>query len=230
VKDKEHILGLLGLGLLIFGCSRGLLYTPPETHMQDVQRIFFIHVPTAWNTMLIPTAAFFMAIGALLTGGRKWDAAVESACEVTVLFTCMTLVQGMIWGRPTWGVYWDWDPRLTTTAIMAVLFAGVLSVRSFASSPDQRRTWTAVATIIAYVDVPIVYKSVEWWDSLHQKHSAPATVSVDYHLPLRVNAFAILFLWIWLVIRRARLGLLRDAASAEAAPPPADSGLIAGDA
>jgi len=229
MKDKEHVLGIVGLALLIFGCSRALLYTPPETHMQDVQRIFFLHVPTAWNAMLVPTTAFFLAIGALVKRSRKWDAGVEAACEVTVLFTIMTLAQGMIWGRPTWGAYWDWDPRLTTTAIMAVLFAGVLSVRSFAASPEQRITWTAVATIIAYADVPIVYKSVEWWDSLHQKHSAPATVSPDYYLPLRVNAIAILLIWIWLVIRRSRVALLRDEATTRAAGAPKDTGLVAGD-
>ncbi len=229
MRDKEHILGVIGLVLLAFGCLQALMHTPPESHMQDVQRIFFIHVPTAWNTMLIPTTAFVLAIGALTTRGRRWDAGVEAACEVTVVFTCMTLVQGMIWGKPTWGAYWDWDPRLTTTAIMAVLFAGVLSVRSFATTPEQRITWTSVATIIAYVDVPIVYLSVKWWDSLHQQHSAPATVSVDYYLPLRVNAFAILAIWIWLVIRRARVARLRDEASTRAAPPPPDSGLVAGE-
>ena len=227
----EHVVGLIGLALLLWGSSRALLYTPPETHMQDVQRIFFIHVPTAWTTMLAGTVAFVLAIGSLITRGRRWDAAVEACVEVTIVLTVMTLIQGMIWGKPTWGTYWDFDPRLTTTAIMAVMFAGVLSLRSFAEHYERRVVWTAVATIVAFVDVPIVYQSVEWWDSLHQTHSGPATVSIDYHAPLRVNAFAMLFIATWLVIRRARVTLARDRNSADAGPPQTPSselGMVAG--
>jgi len=216
---KHHILGILGFFLLCLGSVWGLWFTPPETHMQDVNRIFFIHVPTALVCML-GFFSFIPAVGALITRGRRWDATMEAMVELTLVLSLMTLAQGMMWGKPTWGAYWDWDPRLTTTAVMAVLFAGVLSLRSFADRFEQRLIWGAVATIIACVDVPIVYMSVEWWDSLHQGDSTPSSVSVDYHWPMRANVFGILFFSAWLIVERARVALLRDEEEAADAPPP----------
>jgi heme exporter protein C len=224
---KLHLVGLLGLVLLGVGCGLGLLATPPEQHMGEVQRIFFLHVPSAWNLMLLGFTAFVAAIGSLIKRTRGWDATVEAACEVTVVFTVMVLIQGSIWGRPTWDTWWTFDPRLTTTAALGVMFAGVLSVRSFAEQHERRVVWTAVATIIAFVDVPIVYWSVDWWESLHQSHSSTSTVSWEYYWPLRANAFGILFIWIWLVGQRRRVALLRDRASADETPPEASS-LVAG--
>lgn len=224
---KLHLLGLAGLVLLVTGSALGLLATPPEQHMGEVQRIFFIHVASAWNLMLLGFTAFVAAIGSLIKRTRGWDATVEAACEVTVVFTVFVLIQGSIWGRPTWDTWWTFDPRLTTTAALGVMFAGVLSIRSFAEQYERRLIWTAVATIIAFVDVPIVYWSVDWWESLHQSHSSPSTVSWEYHWPLRVNTFGILFIWIWLVGQRRRVALLRDRLVADETPPEA-SDLVAG--
>ena len=125
--------------------------------------------------------------------------------------------QGSIWAKPTWGVWWDWDPRLTTTAVLLFAFVGILALRSFVDDPVKRATWSAVATIIAYVDVPIVYFSVRWWNSLHQMQSTPETVSRAVPLPLRINAFGILFLMIGLIMLRARIAALRLRAGARAA-------------
>ena len=126
--------------------------------------------------------------------------------------------QGAIWAKPTWGVWWDWDPRLTTTAVLLLAFAGILALRRFLDDPSRRATLSSVATIIAYVDVPIVYFSVRWWNSLHQLQSSPATVSKAFHLPLRVNAFGILFLMTGYIMLRARIASNRLAT--ELAPPP----------
>ena len=228
-RDLEVVILLVGLVLLCTGSYRGLFVTPPEVHMADVQRIFFIHVPTAWNALLVATGAFVLAIGALLNRRRGWDAAMEASVEVALVLTVMLCIQGAIWARPTWGAWWTWDYRLTTSAIMGVALAGVLSLRSFLEQYDRRVAWTAVATIIAYVDVPIVYMSVKWWGGMHQMQSTPATVSSTYHFPLRVNAFAILMIATWLVIRRARLALARDARRADHNPPESTGAeLIAG--
>lgn len=130
----------------------------------------------------------------------------------------MLCMQGSIWAKPTWGVWWDWDPRLTTTAVLLAAFLGILTLRKFVDDPVKRATWSAAATIVAYVDVPIVYFSVKWWNSLHQLQSSPATVSKAFYLPLRMNAFGILFLMIGLIWLRSRLAALR--LRSELAPPP----------
>lgn len=214
----EHWIGGLGLAVLLVGSYIGLFVAPPERHMGDVQRIMYVHVPCAWNALLCCTGAFVAAIGALWTGKRKWDAAMVGMIEGGVVLGALLLVQGSIWGRATWGVWWDWDVRLTTSLILVLLFAGVLALRSFVEDPDRRATWSAIATIVSFVDVPLVYFCVRWWRSLHQVQSSPETVSSAMVLPLRLNAFAFLFLAIWFVARRARLELLRRSREDVAAP------------
>ncbi len=102
---------------------------------------------------------------------------------MAVVLNALLLVQGSIWGRATWDVWWDWDVRLTTSLVMFLLFAGVLTLRRMASS-ERRAQWSAVATIVAFVDVPLVYYCVRWWRSLHQIQSSPETVDSAMVIPL----------------------------------------------
>ena len=139
--------------------------------------------------------------------------------EVGVVLSTLLCIQGAIWAKPTWGVWWDWDPRLTTTAVMVFAFAGILALRHFVDDPGKRAAWSAVACIVAFADVPIVYFSVRWWNSLHQVQSSPDTVSAAFHWPLRINAFGILFLMSGFIALRARLAALRLQGGAGAAVP-----------
>jgi heme exporter protein C len=221
----------LGVLLLIVGSYWGLAVAPAETFMGEVQRIMYVHVPTAWNGLLALTFAFACAMMFLFRGGWKWDCRMEAAAEVGVVLAVLLCVQGSIWAKPTWGVWWDWDPRLTTTAVLVFLFTGILALRQFVDDPMKRATWSAVAVVIAFVDVPIVYFSVRWWNSLHQVQSTPETVSSLFHWPLRINAFGILFFMMGLISMRTRVAALR--LRSELAPPlpePTPTGnLVAGE-
>jgi heme exporter protein C len=210
---------LMGLGglLLLVGSYIGLFVAPGERYMGDVYRIMYVHVPTAWNALLAFTTAFACALLFLWRHDFRWDARHEAAVEIGVVLSGLLCIQGAIWAKPTWGVYWDWDPRLTTTAVMFFAFIGILALRRFVDDPVKRASWSAVATIIAYVDVPIVYFSVRWWNSLHQMQSSPETVSAPFLIPLRTNAFGVLFLMIGLLGLRARTASLR--LENELAPP-----------
>jgi heme exporter protein C len=210
---------ILGVLFLAAGSYVGLFVAPPEEYMGDVQRIMYVHVPTAWNAMLAMTFALICAIAFLFTNNFRWDSRLEGAIEVGVLLAFLLCCQGAIWAKPTWGVWWDWDPRLTTTAVLLFAFLGILALRKFVDDPARRAIWSAVATIIAYVDVPIVYYSVRWWNSLHQLQSSPETVSRQFWLPLRMNAFGILFLMTAFIMLRARVASMR--LTHELAPPPA---------
>jgi len=203
-----------GVALLFVGSFWGLVKAPGEVFMGDVQRIMYVHVPTAWNAMLTLTFAF-CALFSLLTNAWKWDNRLEAAMEMGVVLSLLLCMQGAIWAKPTWGVWWD--PRLTTTAVLVFAFGGILALRAFVDDPVKRAAWCAVACIVAFVDVPIVYFSVRWWNSLHQAQSMPETVSKAFHWPLRINAFGILFLWTGLVALRAREAALR--LRSEIAPP-----------
>ena len=218
-EDSRYPMALIaaGVALLLAGSGWGLFKAPTEIFMGDVQRIMYVHVPTAWNAMLALSFAFVCALSFLFTNAWKWDHRLEAALEMGVVLSLLLCTQGAIWAKPTWGVWWDWDPRLTTTAVMVFAFGGILALRAFVDDPMKRAVWSAVACIIAFVDVPIVYFSVKWWNSLHQAQSSPETVSKAFHWPLRINAFGILFLWTGLVALRSRAAALRLAS--EIAPP-----------
>lgn len=189
--------------------------------MGDVGRILYVHVPTAWTGLLCFLTAFIAAIGTLWSGRAGWDALVEAASEVGVVLTALLLFQGSMWARPTWGVFWTWDPRLTTSAIMLVLFVGVLVLRRVVDVPERRMTLSAVAAIVAFVDVPIVYFAVKWFRTLHQDFSSPKTVDGAMVTPLRTAAIGMILLATGLIVARWRGIRARVAADLDAPALPA---------
>lgn len=222
-----YVLLALGAVFLLTGSYLGLFVAPAERYMGNVQRIMYVHVPTAWNWMLTVLFAFGAAIAFLYKNDLKWDARLEAGLEVGTLFAFLLCCQGAIWAKPTWGVWWDWDPRLTSTAVLLFAFLGILALRNFVDDPVKRAIWSSVATIIASVDLPIVYFSVKWWNSLHQQQSSPETVSSQFHWPLRINAFGVLFLMIAFLMLRSRVAAYR--LRQELAAPPLPYGDEAGE-
>lgn len=217
MSKVPYIFLVLGVVCLVAGSAVGLFYAPREQYMGDVQRIMYVHVPTAWNWMLAVIYALICAIAFLFTSNYKWDSRLEGSLEVATLFAVLLCCQGSIWAKPTWGVWWDWDPRLTSVAVLLFAFLGIVALRNFVDDPARRAVWSAVATIIASVDLPIVYYSVKWWNSLHQQQSSPQTVSSQFHFPLRANAFGMLFLMIAFIMLRSRIASAR--LQDEIAPP-----------
>lgn len=217
----EHAFGLAGLSVLIDGQYMGLVDAPRERMMGEVGRILYVHVPSAWLTMLTFTFTCIFAFAYLFTGKRWLDLLVESTAEVGVMLSILLQVTGMLFAKPTWGVFWDWDPRLVSTAVMMLAFLGVLTLRSVLQDPEQKATWTSVGAMLATTSMIVTYFSVRWWRSLHQIQSSPETVASPMVMVLRLNAFAFLFLTIWLVARRWRLADAR-ARLDEAPPLPAE--------
>ncbi len=213
---------IVGLGFALLGVAHGfgLFVAPAEAMMGEVGRILYAHVPTAWVALLTFFLGFVCAIGVLWTGRLGWDAAMEGCVEVGVLLNFMLLVQGSLWAKPTWGVFWTWDPRLTSALVMCVSFAAVLVLRSLVHQVERRMTLSAVATILFFVNVPVVYMSVKWWNSLHQTQSTPETVDAMMVLPLRLAAFGMLFIAIGLCMARGRLALARLQREQEASDLP----------
>ena len=212
----DLIWGSLGFVLIGIAHYMGIFIAPEEAMMREAGRILYVHVPTAWVALLTYLIAFVMAIGSLWTGKRGWDAYLEATIEVGIVLNVLLTIQGSIWARPTWSVWWTWDPRLTTTAIMVLSFIGVLLLRNTNTNPERRALVTAIGAIISFVNVPIVYMSVRWWKSLHQTQSSPETVSSTMHLPLRMAAFGMLFIMIGFIIARGRLALHRLKEEADA--------------
>lgn len=204
-------LGWATLLLLVGGSVAGLFLVPADARQGEVQRLMYVHVPTAWLAMLAFFVVFVMSVLYLVQRRERWDRVAASSAEIGVVFTALTLALGSLWGRPTWGVWWTWDPRLTTTAILLVIYVGYLTVRSFADDPERRARWSAVVGVLGFVNVPIVYLSVYWWRSIHQPPSTPRSMAPEFLLVLLLNVLAFTALYAWLMMRRVRLAGLERA-------------------
>lgn len=186
----------------------GVVTSPPDRDMGHLQKIMYVHVPAAWNAFLAFAVVLWGSVMYLWKREERWDMLAGAAAEVAAVLTALTIVLGSIWGRPTWGVWWTWDPRLTSTAILLVIIVGYLALRSFVDEPERRARWSAAVGILGALNVPIVYMSVRWWRTLHQPQSSPSTVDPAYAWGLRLNAIAFLLVMIWLVRARYRAARL----------------------
>jgi len=148
------------------------LYVTPPRENQGFQavRLLYLHVPCAWLAYLAFGVTALASILWLIprTRNTTWDLLAGASAEIGVVFTALMLAVGSLWGKPTWGTWWEWDARLTTTAILFFLYLGYLALRRTGATSDERGTRCAIAAIIAFVDVPINYLSVQWWQTLHQ--------------------------------------------------------------
>ncbi|MGI9140099.1 MAG: cytochrome c biogenesis protein CcsA [Gemmatimonadaceae bacterium] len=185
--------------------------SPAESDMGHLQKIMYVHVPAAWMTFLAFFVVLVFSLKYLWGKDENDDLVAASAAEVGALFNGLTLVLGMIWGRPTWGVWWAWDARLTSTLVLFMIFIGYLALRGFVEDPQQRARWSAAVGIIGAINVPIVYMSVMWWRTLHQQPSSAATLDPAYTMGLRLNAIAFLLVLIYFIRRRYEIARLERA-------------------
>lgn len=195
-------LGVAALLFFVTAQAIAVINSPADRDMGHLQKIMYVHVPSAW----LAFAAFgIVLVGSLLYIWKRelsYDLFAASAAEVGTLFTALTIAQGSIWGRPTWGVWWTWDPRLTTTAILLLIFIGYVALRSFTDDEDRRARWSAAVGILGAINVPIVYYSVKWWRTIHQVQSSPETMDKPYLVGLLLNVAAFTVLLVWFVAYR----------------------------
>ena len=192
----------------------GFTYSPTAQDFQDSQKIMYVHVPAAWNAFLAFFVVFWASVVYLIKRTERSDLLAASAAEIGALFTGLTLILGSIWGRWAWGVWWTWDARLTSTAVLFIIFIGYLSLRSFTEDPERRATWSAGVGIFGALNVPIVYMSVRWWRTLHQTQSTPETLTPIYKWGLRANALAFLLVLIVFISWRYRAARIERRAEA----------------
>jgi heme exporter protein C len=204
--------GWFAFAFLAVSQAIAIAISPPDRDMGDLQKIMYVHVPAAWMTMLAPLTVLVFALRYLWKRREEDDLLAAAAAEVATAFAGLTLMLGMIWARPTWGVWWTWDARLTSTLVLFLILAGYLALRALVDDRERRAQWSAAVGVLGAVNVPIVYMSVRWWRTIHQIQSSPATVDPAYVVGLRLNAFAFLFVMIYFIRRRYEAALMERAA------------------
>jgi len=216
----QRLLGPVTLVLLALTAWLGLWVTPPDKVQGNLARLVYVHPALAWVALYVSFGTATVASVLYLwkrTRSLVMDRVAYSAMEVSVAFIALTLITGSIWGRPTWGVWWAWDARLTSTAILGVLALGYLALRRANDDPALRARRSAVFAILAAINVPIIHFSVVWWKTLHQGATVfTANRSLRIHglmaWTLLASFVGFTMLFGWLVRARYRLEVRREAA------------------
>jgi heme exporter protein C len=222
-RSGERLLGVAALLALGLSATLSLVVAPPDALQGEVQRLMYVHVPAAWLAYLSFFVVFVSSVAYLRTSRTRWDRVAAASAEIGVLFTALAIVLGALWGKPVWGTWWTWDPRLTTTAMLLLIYIGYIAVRRITDSPTRRARWSAVIGVVGFVDVPIVHLSVVWWRSLHQQSTVlrvggpQIEGSMLTALLVAVGAFTIVYAYLMAV--RLRVGRLEERAAREALSP-----------
>jgi heme exporter protein C len=159
----------------IIGLTIGLLIAPSDHQQGESYRIIFIHVPAAWMSMIIYLAVAFWAAIGLIFNARLASMFALALAPTGALMTFIALWTGSLWGKPTWGTYWVWDARLTSELILLFLYLGFLSLHASVEDTRKADRSAAVLAIVGVVNIPIIYFSVKWWNTLHQGASVSLT-------------------------------------------------------
>jgi len=204
--------------LVLVGATVGLGLVLPRTQEQaEYSRLIAVHPPAAWASYVAVGVAAVAAIGFLVTRRGGWDRVTIASLEVGAVFTAITLATGSIWGRPTWGVWWEWDARLTTEALLLAVLLGAVALRRSLAPGLGRGVITSVAALATVGLLPVVHFSVEWWRSQHQAGTLlapdPATNADNpYIVAMLVGFVAFSVLFAWMVVQRVRIEALEEEA------------------
>ena len=164
---KRNILLWLSLALMVTALYLVFVYVPTEQTMGIVQRIFYLMVPMGWLSLLSFLIVFIGSILYLVEKESKWDILAHSSAEAGIIFTTLALLTGAIWAKPVWGVWWTWEPRLTSTLVLWLLYLAYFMVRSFATEESRGATFAAVVGIVGFIDLPIIVLTAILWRGMH---------------------------------------------------------------
>lgn len=196
-------IGFVALLVLSMGLYLSLVRTPADYYQGEVARIMNLHVPLVKISLLAYFVAFVASILFLWKRKSEYDLLGHASVAVGAVFTVCALLSGAIWGKPTWNAWWTWDARLVSFAILLLLMAGYLMLRSFIEDPDKQARSAAVFAIVGFVDLPIIHLSVQWWRTLHQPASFSAkglSISPDMMAALVTMTVGMTLLYAYLTL------------------------------
>ena len=213
-KGAGRGVALAAAASMLFAIYADLFIAKTDALQGVPQRIFYVHVPSAWIAFLAFFFVFVFSIRYLIRRNMDDDIRAHACAEVGVVFCTLVLITGPIWARPVWGVWWTWDARLTTALILWMIYVGYLMLRAYMTDPDQRARFSAVLGIVGFIDVPIVHMSVKWWRTLHpgpvvMRSGGMRELPVSMHVALWSSLLAFTLVFVYFVMRRVALERLR---------------------
>jgi heme exporter protein C len=204
--------------LILGALYGGLVLAPPDYQQGDAFRIIYVHAPSAWLSLMIYTTMAIAAAVGLIWRMKVAHAVAASCAPIGAWFTVATLATGMLWGKPMWGTYWAWDPRLTAELVLLFLYLGYIGLRSAIEDPQRADRASAVLAIVGVINVPIVRYSVEWWNSIHQTASVmklgKPSITLEMLVPLLAMFVGFTLMFGALMLLRLRGEVLRRERSA----------------
>lgn len=205
-------LAIPGIALTLYGLFAGLVLAPPDVHQGDAYRIIYVHVPSAWLSLLGYSAMAVAGFIALVWRLKLAEVAVTAIAPVGASFTFLALVTGSIWGKPMWGAWWVWDARLTSELILLFLYLGVIALNNAIESPRTAARASSLLALVGVINVPIIHYSVVWWHTLHQGATVfrleGPLIQTSMLIPLLIAALGFTLMFGWLVVWRVRVQLL----------------------
>ena len=202
---------------LVVGVIAGILMTvdlylifavaPTDANLGNVQRALYIHVPIAVISLLAFIVVFIGSVMYLRSRNSRWDNMAVAAGEVGFVYVSLALITGVLWAKPVWNVWWTWEPRLTLTLVLWLIYAGYLMVRAFTPNRSRAAVFSAIVGIIGSVDAFIVYFAVQWWRSIHPPQvvgplAESGSLSGTMNMVLMVSFIAFLVFTVWLILER----------------------------
>jgi heme exporter protein C len=195
------------IALTLVGLYWALIVSPPDYQQGESVRIMYVHVPAAWMSLFIYVVMAVAGAIGLIWQIKLANVVASVSAPIGAAFTFLALVTGAVWGKPMWGTWWVWDARLTSELILLFLYLAYISLNNAFDNPKTAAKASSVLAIVGLVNIPIIYYSVEWWNSLHQGSSVSAikvSMQIDMFYALLLISFAFKFLYGALVLMRAR--------------------------
>ncbi len=190
--------------LIAFTAYLSFHYAPIEKSMGVIQKIFYLHLPSAFSSFVALGICFYANVRYVFTRQPRWDWLGVSAAEVGLTFISVVLITGPIWAHPVWGIWWTWDARLTLTFVLWLLYISYLLLRSMLEEPDKRALFSALFGIFAFLDVPLVYFSIRWWRTQHPQPVILGGAGSGLDPRMRVS-----YLLVWLAFTGLMVLMLR---------------------
>ena len=198
---------------LLVALSFALIFSPPDYLQGDSVRIMYIHVPSAWISLASFTFIALLSILHFLFKIKNLKLVIKSIAPIGLMFTCLALVTGSIWGQPTWGTWWAWDARITSMSILALFYIVLILTYKFVSEEDKANKISSFIAILGLINIPIIKYSVEWWNTLHQpasiKLSGTSTIHSSMLTPLLLMFFVLLLYCALIFLMKYKTEIIR---------------------